>query len=231
MRFCKAIFIFVLLFPLMAVSADEPEQARMKIKGLEELEKKGFVVHQGTDGPLLPPSTGYTAEFEQLHLRPDSDNAAIVSELEPLLDSTTYPYLYEYARRAAGIAPDAAVVTFYRAGIRARYDAMRCTDPTAPQGIRFWPSIAKPIQVLAQQPTFKQKLPRYLEQALDMEEQAYPNYAERPPYTVCFHGMKAVSAKMEGKEFVDWHTPPDQWEAQFNELMKKSRTSIEKLKQ
>jgi len=170
----------------------------------------------------IPPSAGFTADFENLYRKPESANEEIVSRLRPQLDQLTYPYLYEYARRVASTDPDDAIVVFWRAGIRARYDALRCTDQTARQGISFWPSLVPKVVELLRSPAYKERSRELLLRAADLEERANISYE---PSTICFHGVAAMKAGLENRQLENWHIPRTEWLKVHEEVLASARKS------
>jgi hypothetical protein len=173
----------------------------------------------------IPPSAGFTADFEDLYRRPESANEEIVSRLRPQLDRLTYPYLYEYARRVAATAPEDAIVVFWRAGIRARYDALRCTDQTARQGTSFWPSLVPKVVELLRSPAYKDRSRELLLRAADLEERANISYE---PSTICFHGMAAMQAGLENRQLENWHIPRGEWPKIHEQVLANARHSADR---
>jgi hypothetical protein len=168
----------------------------------------------------IPESAGYSPQFAALHERPESEDAAIVRDLKPRLDRVTYPYLYEYARRVASTNPEEAVVTFWRAGIRARYDAARCTDKTAVQGISAWPPVSGKALELARSPEYKTRTKEMMLRAAALEENVNIDYE---PSTICFHGMSAIQAGMDKKPLENWHVPRSEWPQVHQKLLQSVR--------
>lgn len=183
-------------------------------------------VQKGGEQPLLPRSVGFTEEFEKIHNNKNDDE--VINLIKPTIESTTYPYLYEYAIRIASKEPENAIIIFSRAGIRARYDAMRCSDATARQGISFWPRLAQNVKDIAKKEPYSSQIDSYMEKAIELEVAAFPNYKDQKPSTVCFHGMNAVIAGLNKQEYKDWYIPEDKWKVTFDELVENARKSLNK---
>lgn len=60
--------------------------------------------------------------------------------------------------------------------IRARYDALRCIDTTARQGISMWPPLAKNVAELINSTTYKPSLNELKLLAAELEEHGPINY-------------------------------------------------------
>ena len=98
----------------------------------EIVEDKGLPKHP------IPESAGYTKAFRMVAIQPASqDERIILSTVQNI--KTAYPtYIYELARRLFRYAQNDAAAWLVTADIRAQYDALRCTDASARQGIIIW---------------------------------------------------------------------------------------------
>lgn len=122
-----------------------PFRNARKIYGIDKaLEPGRLIVKDGLPTSLVPPSAGFTRHFEELHERPFSENVFVIPWLKDNIYDLPPPYLYELARRVFQTDPEEACVWFWLGSIRCRYDAYRCVDKTAGQGILYWPRSRRP---------------------------------------------------------------------------------------
>lgn len=165
-------------------------------------------------------------KLKEIDSRPASENSKIAAELRQKLDSLPFPYLYEYARRVADSNPEEAMVTFSRAGIRMRYDAYRCADQTARQGIRFWPPIAKNVVELAQSDAYKARIGELGLRAVALEQKVPIHYQ---PFAICFHGMDAMVAAIDKKPVGNLYVPESEWPQVHADVLQKATKSFQEL--
>jgi len=148
-------------------------------------------VRYGTfNNPDIPPNFGFDVNFQSIHDAP-YDDAAILARLEKEAALMPTPYLYELARRLAAKDPDRSLQTYLVARTRLTYDASRCADPAALEGLRAWDMIVAPdIRFL-----FVTRRPSnsVVNGAL-AEEAKLP--ANTEPWWICRSGMPAMTAAM-----------------------------------
>ena len=145
-------------------------------------------------------------KLEALHLRPLSESPLILPDIKAKIKALPPPYLYELARRTFDIDKREAFVWFLTSYLRAAYDASKCTDRTAGQGILQLPNLAPPVsRALFADKAYAKKI---MKEALE-RERAFPE--DSNPSWVCFHGIKAMVAAMQKRQFVDWTIPQSQW--------------------
>lgn len=123
------------------------------------------------------------------------DDAATKAALER--DQLTNPpyYLYELARRTLAGNEAAAEEWFVVALARVQYDGMRCTDPTASNGLGMLGQIAPDVAHRLQDKAALQRAARAALARKDLFA------SKASPFWACLHGMNAVMAGMDGKPF------------------------------
>ena len=169
----------------------------------------------------VSPSAGYVEELEKLHKRPMSDNANIVPALKANIRTLTPPYLYELARRTFDADRRESSIWFITGYLRAAYDALKCTDRSARQGVRQLPNLAPRVaKILAADRAYAKEM---MLEALEREK-SFPELSD--PSWICFHGMKAMIAAMEHRQFTNWAKPQEQWGEIRREFMARVRNSL-----
>lgn len=172
---------------------------------------------EATKGVPTGPA-GLTKEFEALHRRPLNDEQ-VIGQLKAQLKSLSPPFIFELARRTFAYDNQEAMTFFWLARLRAYYDATRCTDATAGQGIAAWDLVVQDIIRYGQQnpgsvrPAKLAALERELSFPLDTS-----------PEWICQSGIKALSAAATGKDLVGWVKPSSDWPA----LHQSARDQMEK---
>ncbi|MDA0662716.1 MAG: hypothetical protein O3B08_07765 [Proteobacteria bacterium] len=167
-------------------------------------------VQKGGPGPLVSPSAGYTNDLEALHNRPLADNPQIVPALKADIRTKTPPYIYELARRTCETDQQESVIWLLTGYFRANYDAAKCTDTTARQGVvqlfALAPKVGKAVHAISAEN--REKYKRLWAAAFDLEA-TFPEDSD--PRWICVYGMKAVMAALEKKEIRDWAKPKTEW--------------------
>lgn len=122
-------------------------------------------------------------------------------------------FLYELARRSWGRSHDEAFEWYALAEIRARYDALRCTDTSAAQGIAMLPGIAQNVTtgIESERAAFGTAGLRAL-----AHEDAFD--ADVSPWWICSHGIAAINAALHGRKAESWLIPEERWEPLRAEL-------------
>lgn len=157
------------------------------------------------------PKSARTADpFWVLHDRPMTENAVLVPQLIASVHTLPPQYLYELARRLWLTDRSKAMEWLVVGMARARYDALRCVDKSARQGIAFLPLIAPDVMTGAKEnrKAFSAAGRRALVRA-DL-------YADMvSPAWICSHGIRAISMALEGKKAMqgDWVISPAEWES------------------
>lgn len=169
----------------------------------------------------ISPSAGYTKELEALHNRPMSENAQIVPDLEAKIRTLPPPYLYELARRTFDTDRRKSFVWFLTGYLRAAYDASKCTDKSAGQGVLQLPALAP--RVAKALFADKKAINKIMAEALEREN-SFPENSD--PRWICFHGMKAMMAAMEKRPFSNWAKPQSEWAALRAELMAEIKATL-----
>lgn len=148
--------------------------------------------------------------FAVLHDKPMSENETLVPQLMASANVLPPQYLYELSRRLWSSDKAAAMEWFAVGMARARYDALRCTDKTARQGILYLPMIAEDLIKGTEQDrkTFGEAGKRALARP-DLFVDAVS------PMWICMHGMSAINSAIQGRKMAesDWLVPPAEWMA------------------
>jgi hypothetical protein len=152
-------------------------------------------VYGGLDTPFIPPGFGFTDEFRKLHNTAYSD-PAVLERLEREQASLPTPYLYELARRYAAVSAEKALGYYMLGRLRMTYDAKRCADPMAMEGVSAWDRIvARDLRFLLVGAAAAER-----RAAVDFalaREATMP--ADSRPWWVCYSGMEAYGLAMEKK--------------------------------
>ena len=159
--------------------------------------------------PLSPFDSVKVKEADRvrtLHDLPLSKNAEVIGAIKKDMGTLPPLILFELARRVYADNPQEAMM-WYRLGfIRSRYDAVRCTDKTAEQGILQWMEVASEVrELMLKQP--QQAKAAGLE-ALKVEKDFR---GDLPPSGLCLHGIVAYTAAFEKKDLVAWHVSSTEW--------------------
>ncbi|WOF75409.1 hypothetical protein QMT40_003081 [Parvibaculaceae bacterium PLY_AMNH_Bact1] len=118
------------------------------------------------------------------------------------------PYLYEAARQLLGSDKNQAAETYLLAFVRTRYDASKCLDRSAPQGIAFFsmemPEVPKALQgdagtVAAALEKVRQRLDLFSHQASS--------------WWICSHGIRnsVVASSNQQINLEQWRKPESDW--------------------
>lgn len=164
------------------------------------------VQYNGIDAPPLPRSAGFDEEFEALYNRPAGDSAAIVEDLRARRGELAPPYLFESARRLAMLDDIEAWTVLAEATAQGYYDGQRCKDRSAAQATMMW------------QQVIMSSFPKWM--AMDTQTKAAKTAAglRNAPINengdaswICFSGMQAISAAIDGEVYDDWLKPEESW--------------------
>ena len=155
--------------------------------------------------------------FSILHGKPLSENTVLVQQLSANANVLTPQYIYELARRLWTNDRPKAMEWLAVGMARARYDALRCIDKSAQQGIAFLPAIAP--DVVAGTKEDRKGFSEAGRRALGK-----PNlYGDGiSPIWICSHGIEMINAAVQGKPSVDseWIRPASEWGSLRNEVSK-----------
>jgi hypothetical protein len=175
-------------------------------------------------GDITIPADLYPAELRALHERPTSDSARIVGELTPRLTNVPASYLYEYARRVFEADKTAGFKWYWVAQIRARYEAQRCSDRSAHQGVAYFGALAD--NVVKAVNTDRVAFASTINAALNEETLFPPN---SNPSWICIHGIKAYSAAMTHQNMENWTIPQSDWPALRAKLRNDAQAAAAKI--
>ena len=168
------------------------------------------------------PVPGDPDELMRLHDNPDG--AAVIAELTPRLRDVPPNYLYEYARRMFEVNAAEGFKWFWVGSVRARYDALRCTDTTSHQGALFLPQLTPDIVKAIQ--ADEMAFARQIEPAL-AEEATFP--VNTNPAWICVHGMKSYTALRIGDKLPNWVISEWDWPAVRQKVRTDARISAAKM--
>jgi len=130
------------------------------------------------------------------------------------------PYLYEAARQLLATDHQAAANIYFLARTRSQYDALKCRDRSAPQGIAFFhhdmPDFGRAFQ--GDRKTIRNALSSLLERDDFLTHQA-------SAWWICSHGILNSVAASSGNHIAlkDWRVPETEWDA----LKQRIRVSVE----
>lgn len=164
------------------------------------------------------PSAGFTKEYEALHREP-LDNELVIRRLNTSLKSLSPPLIFELARRTFVRDKQEAMTLFWLARLRSFYDAIRCTDETAGQGIAGWDVVVEDIIRYGEQ---HPEAARPAKLSALERESSFP--IDTSPEWICLNGVKALSAAAAGKQLENWLKPASEWPA----LHQLARNQMEK---
>lgn len=148
--------------------------------------------------------------FTMLHDKPTSENGKIIPQLVANSNVLPPPYLYELSRRLWPTDKSASMEWLAIGMARARYDALRCADKTARQGIQFLPMIAPDvIKGLEQDRKAFGEAGKHALTKSDLFVDAVS------PMWICMHGMGAINSALQGKKLAEseWLVPASEWAA------------------
>jgi hypothetical protein len=142
---------------------------------------------------------------------PGNQNTSIIPWLSANAHKLLPSFAYELSRRLWDEGrKDEAFEWFAVGGARARYDAFRCVDRTAAQGVMYLP------QQLAQNVVSGIPANREIYGKAGLRALARTDLFATPevsPFWICAHGMAAITAGMEKRtlETAAWLKPESEW--------------------
>ena len=167
-----------------------------------------------------------TGEAKALHDRPFSENAVIVPWLKSHIRQLAPNYLYELSRRVFSYSREEAFAWYWVGHIRARYDAIRCRDRTARQGILALSNIAPDVQEALYEDDAQARSAATMALVMEVE---FPTGTL--PLWICRLGTQDILAEREGKTLLlfdevvvpasEWKTLRDRIRAGFSEGIEK----------
>lgn len=211
----SAAIVAVFLLGAEAASAQERPVSRWTQID-DEADKRTVALRQETTGRI----TNITVAGEALDLAMDDanklgalppfkqvDNANWIYEHRNELPGT---YLLEVARVKFRNNPAEAAELYFLAQMRMRYDAMRCTDKTAAQGLYFANSIAGAdlLTYLKDNETERRNAMRAVLGRSDVFD------GKASPWWICSHGIMTMNRAMSGEGAVAknlWLKAEDEW--------------------
>src|SRR5205085_11664757 len=180
------------------------------------VQQSGRVTNVAIAGPAIDVPRQVYAQIRQL---PPSEDAAVIAWTKRHADQLPPVFLLEAARRQWTTDHAGAFEWYALGSLRARYDALRCTDRSAAQGIYALSGAAPEVT-----------------QAIDAERDAYREAGLRAlaredlfagrasPWWICSHGMAAMNAALSKRPL-----PQSQWlaaESEWPAMREKLRTDM-----
>lgn len=215
LNFLSLAILFIFLdTPLKADEPDDNEYINV--------ETNGKFTNVTVDGPELRKQNEFLKRLQGTPINDVSarqDLLARYNELSP-------PFLYELARRTFPISKEEAVKWYFMGTIRARLDAVLCTDRTSAQGISFLPQMAFEVGNFIQENSgISGKI------GVDLLEGDDLMKGTASPWWICSHGMQAIGKAVQGEnpKELTWLKPQAEWEDLFNSILDGARQYFETL--
>lgn len=175
----------------------------------------------GTQAQVMIGGAKEKDPFTLLRERPLFESVILIPQLMAGANTLSPPYLYELARRLWPSDKSGAMEWFALAMVRARYDAFRCVDATARQGINYLPQIAPEVVT-----------------GIESDRKAFGDAGRRAlarsdvfvdsisPIWICSHGMATINSALQGRPLAerDWLRPSSEWDSIRSEV----RSELEK---
>lgn len=145
--------------------------------------------------------------FGVIRKLPASQDEAVIAWAQRHERHLTPVFLFEMARRLWDKNHEEAFEWYALASIRARYDAMRCTDSSAPQGVLMLPQAAQNVLEGIEKE-------RKLFGTAGLRALAQPRAftSSVSPWWICSHGMGAINAAINKKPLENWLTVESSWD-------------------
>lgn len=165
--------------------------------------------HPSTNPKMVDAKDGrYSDPFKLLHDKPLSDSPTLIPQLIAKAGVLPPPYLYELARRLWATDKATAMEWFAVGKARAFYDAMRCVDTTARQGIMYLPMIAPDVVagIEADRGEYRKAGLRALARPDVFVDAISPAW-------ICAHGIQAINSAIQGNQNFEpnWLRPSSEW--------------------
>jgi hypothetical protein len=186
------------------------------------------VENQGNVTLIKTGGTGWAGVIEaiqKLRALPADKDAQLIDVLQKNMDTLPPAYIYELARRTCASDPDRAIYLFDLAGARARYDAFRCVDETAQEGIAATiMSLPMPeCKALAD-------MSKTVAALKTLRASTEPFSSMAPPWWICSHGMAAVMAGLSNKTLAmsEWEKPQSEWAGIKRDIVEQMDYTVKK---
>lgn len=176
--------------------------------------------HKTFDNPAIPPSFGFTTEFQEVFYD-DLSDPAILERLEREYVGLPTPYIYELARRTALSNPERALGYYFLAEMRMAYDAGRCANAEAREAVSGWDRFMLPGLA----PFIRRLTPKQSRLAVSfaLEREASMPAATRP-WWVCYTGLQNYQAALAGNEIELALKPEAEWPAVRQQIRSQMQT-------
>jgi hypothetical protein len=172
-----------------------------------DVEQRGNVTNVTIGGPGWG---GVIKDIQAVRALPADKDAAVIDKLQKDIDVNPPAYIYELVRRLCPSDPHRAMYLFAVAGSRMRYDAYRCVDESALEGITTTlMSLPMPdCKALADEKLIMAQLRKSRG-----SKELFTSKAS--PWWMCSHGMEAMGAALNKKtlQTSDWLKPESEWPA------------------
>lgn len=169
------------------------------------VQKSGSFTNTFATTPELQEQQRLLREIQAL---PKSDNDLAVEWIKRNNRHLSPAFLYELSRRALSKNPNQAMEWFVVASIRARYDAARCVDKTARQGVTTLSRIAVNVAKYAQS-----NRAAFGQAGLSALSRSDLFDSDVSPIWICIHGLKAITAGLNKQKLTEaeWFVPKASW--------------------
>ncbi|MGZ8361924.1 MAG: tetratricopeptide repeat protein [Allosphingosinicella sp.] len=159
------------------------------------------------DNPEIPPTFGFTDEFQRVHYAAYSD-PDIRTRLERDRPGLPTPYLFELARRTVQVSVERARGYYLLAKLRMTYDARRCADGQALEAIPAWDRLVAGDLRPALRGMSADELAAAVAFALEQDQVLPP---DTRPWWVCYSGMASYSGYSPGQPLPLRLVPETEW--------------------
>ncbi len=147
-------------------------------------------------------------QFQELRNAPDAQNDDVISYIKDNVNRLPPFFTMELARRMHAVDEEEALWWYHVGYIRGVYDALRCADKTAANGLSVLNRIAPDVADMAarDQATFRRK-------GLEVLEWRELYRSEASPWWICSHGERAMQNVADGRpaQDRDWLRPRRLW--------------------
>lgn len=168
-------------------------------------------------------SVGMDKTFVHLATLSPQYSQDIIAFLKSHINKLPTPYIYELARRVNEFDKEESHNWVYLGMIMAKYDARRCADKTARQGIVFWKGFNEKLLLEMQEidrDTLNKQVFTFILNKMDEM-----NW-EKPAQWICFHGMGAVRGMINSTNYMkpqeEWPGIVEQYKGQLEDYLNKN---------
>lgn len=217
----KTLTMALLVCGLCVASAGFAQTPDAKQPGMA-VQQQGAITNYLVVDPDL---TRQTQVLTALRQAPASQDDMIIPWITNNARNLPPAFLYELSRRLWNRQRSQEAFEWYAlGGLRARYDAARCIDKTAPQGIAYLPALASDVSTGIQQ-----QRAEYGRAGLRALERTDLLSSTVSPWWICSHGIDAAIAASEKRQMdkARWLKPESEWDALRTAIVQQSKTYFE----